>query len=129
MRLIVNADDFGYSHDVNMAIVEAFEKGYITNTTIMVNMPGFDEAVELSKKYGFFDKVGLHLNLFEGVPLTGGIKDTVFAENCLLTSHRVFHELPTIYKFIASKKTKAAIADECSAQMGKYLKAALLKCI
>ena len=36
MRLIVNADDFGLSHEVNLAIVEAFKKGYISNTNIMV---------------------------------------------------------------------------------------------
>lgn len=44
------------NHSVNMAIVEAFHKGYITNTTIMVNMPGFDEAVQLSKDYVFLIK-------------------------------------------------------------------------
>ena len=72
--LFVNADDFGLSHEVNMAIVEAFKKGLINNTTIMVNMPGFEEAVRLAEKYGFFDRVGLHLNLFEGKHLTEDIK-------------------------------------------------------
>ena len=47
--LFVNADDFGLSHEVNMAIVEAFKKGLINNTTIMVNMPGFEEAVRLAE--------------------------------------------------------------------------------
>lgn len=68
--MIINADDFGKSPSVNRAIVKCFQDGLISRTTIMANMPYFDEAVELSKKNGFFDKVGLHLNLDEGKPLS-----------------------------------------------------------
>ena len=50
-RLIVNADDFGISHEVNEAISLCFMKGYINQTTIMVNMPFFCEAIEMAKKY------------------------------------------------------------------------------
>ena len=54
MKIIINADDFGLSHDVNLAVVEAFKRGFVTNATIMVNMPGFEEGVALSKENGFF---------------------------------------------------------------------------
>ena len=74
MKIIINADDFGLSHDVNLAVVEAFKRGFVTNATIMVNMPGFEEGVALSKENGFFEKTGLHLNFFEGQPLTEDIK-------------------------------------------------------
>ena len=69
IRLIINADDFGLSHSVNEAILESFHKGFITNTTLMVNMPGVDEAVEKAKMEGFWNRVGLHINLFEGTPI------------------------------------------------------------
>lgn len=41
----------------------------------MVNTPFTDSAVELAKKEGFFDKVGLHLNLYEFSPLTRNITE------------------------------------------------------
>lgn len=43
-RIIVNADDFGMSSQINHAIVEAFQKNLISSTTMMANMPAFDEA-------------------------------------------------------------------------------------
>ena len=42
--LIVNADDFGMSAAVNKAILKAFQEKLISSTSIMANMPGFDEA-------------------------------------------------------------------------------------
>ncbi|MDO4189191.1 MAG: ChbG/HpnK family deacetylase [Lachnospiraceae bacterium] len=74
MALIVNADDFGKSQEVNKAIEECFNRGFINRTTIMVNMPYAEEAYEIAEKNGFVDKVGIHLNLTEGVPLTDNIK-------------------------------------------------------
>jgi chitin disaccharide deacetylase len=70
-RLIVNADDFGYSEAVNGAIMSAFESSLLTSTSIMANMPGFDHAVGLIHWHSFLQqKVGLHLNLTEGFPLS-----------------------------------------------------------
>ncbi|MGH9864633.1 MAG: ChbG/HpnK family deacetylase, partial [Candidatus Acidiferrales bacterium] len=36
-RLIVNADDFGYTRGVNAGIVRAFREGIVTSTTLMAN--------------------------------------------------------------------------------------------
>ena len=49
-RLIVNADDFGLSHSVNEAVIRAHREGILTTASLMVNEPGFDEAVELARK-------------------------------------------------------------------------------
>lgn len=72
--VVINADDFGYDEAHTIGIIRAFEEGLITNTTIMVNMPYFNEACEYAEQYGVKDRVGLHLNLVEGTPLTEGIK-------------------------------------------------------
>lgn len=40
----------------------------------MVNMPGFEEAVELAQKNNFIDKIGIHLVLSAGSPLTQEIE-------------------------------------------------------
>lgn len=124
MKLIINADDFGLCHDVNMAIVEAFQKGYITNTTIMVNMPGFEEAVELSKQYGFFDKVGLHFNVFTGNPLTENIKHVpLFYRDGGLDSFMFFHESTWKDKMFSNSIIAEALFKEAEAQIGYYIKA------
>jgi predicted glycoside hydrolase/deacetylase ChbG (UPF0249 family) len=72
--LIINADDFGYSESVNHAIAASFSQGLISSTTIMANAPAFEHACELAKREGFADKIGIHLNLTEGMPLTEDIK-------------------------------------------------------
>lgn len=40
MQVIINADDSGYDENVNKAIVDVFERGYVTNATLIVNMGG-----------------------------------------------------------------------------------------
>src|ERR1039457_3897085 len=49
-RLIVNADDFGLAHSVNEAVIRAHREGILTSASLMVNEPGFDEAVKLAKE-------------------------------------------------------------------------------
>ena len=44
-QLVVNADDFGFTHDVNRGIVHAHTAGILTATTLMANGDAFDDAV------------------------------------------------------------------------------------
>lgn len=67
--LIVNADDFGLTPGVNRAIIEGHRRGIITSTTLMVNMPAFEEAVELAKSSPSLG-VGLHFNITQGSPVS-----------------------------------------------------------
>jgi predicted glycoside hydrolase/deacetylase ChbG (UPF0249 family) len=64
-RLVVNADDFGFTHDVNDGIVEAHRKGILTATTLMANGAAFDHAVTLARKNSSLD-IGVHLVLVSG---------------------------------------------------------------
>lgn len=73
--MIINADDFGYSSDRNLAIENAFKDGLISSTSLLVNMPGFEEAVALAKTKYFIGRVGIHLNLFEGIALTREMRE------------------------------------------------------
>ncbi len=70
MAIIVNADDFGMSREVNEAIADAFERGLIDRTTLLVNMPMAEDAMQMAAEKGFGDRVGIHLNLTAGRPLT-----------------------------------------------------------
>ncbi|MET3696339.1 hypothetical protein SAMN05877753_103418 [Bacillus oleivorans] len=68
MKLIVNADDFGYSEGVNHGIMEAFYHGVVTSATLMVNMPGAGHAFALKQANPSLG-VGIHLVLTCGKPL------------------------------------------------------------
>jgi hopanoid biosynthesis associated protein HpnK len=67
-RLIVNADDFGFTSGVNRAIVEAHSHGIVTSSTLMANGPAFTEAVKLVKRNPRLG-VGCHVVLIDGEPL------------------------------------------------------------
>ena len=74
MKIIINADDLGLTKESNYGILKAFERGYVTQTTLIVNSRGSREGAAIAHNYGFQDKTGLHLNLSEGFPLTDDIK-------------------------------------------------------
>jgi predicted glycoside hydrolase/deacetylase ChbG (UPF0249 family) len=62
MRIVLNADDFGYSADTARATIECFEGGYLTSATIMTGMPATGAAVEYARQHPELS-FGLHLAL------------------------------------------------------------------
>jgi hopanoid biosynthesis associated protein HpnK len=67
-RLIVNADDFGFTAGINRAIVEAHTRGIVTSSTLMANGRAFEEAVLLAKTVPRLS-VGCHVVLIDGEPV------------------------------------------------------------
>ena len=61
-RLVVNADDFGFTRDVNQGILETHRNGILTATTLMATGDAFDDAVVLAKENPTLD-IGCHLVL------------------------------------------------------------------
>jgi predicted glycoside hydrolase/deacetylase ChbG (UPF0249 family) len=76
IRLIVNADDFGLTRGVNYGIIDAHVNGLVNSTTMMMNMPGVEHAVQLAKKYKTLG-VGVHLVLTAGKPLLSDVPSLV----------------------------------------------------
>jgi predicted glycoside hydrolase/deacetylase ChbG (UPF0249 family) len=70
-QLVVNADDFGFTPDVNEGIVEAHRHGILTATTLMANGAAFDDAVRRSREVPALD-LGCHLVLIGGKSLVTG---------------------------------------------------------
>ena len=68
---MVNADDFGFTPDVNDGIVEAHRRGILTATTLMANGEAFDDAVRLARETPTLD-IGCHLVLIGGRSLVTG---------------------------------------------------------
>jgi hopanoid biosynthesis associated protein HpnK len=67
-RLIVNADDFGFTRGVNRAIVEAHTNGVVTSSTLMASGPAFEHAVQMAKTVPNLS-VGCHVVLLDGEPV------------------------------------------------------------
>jgi predicted glycoside hydrolase/deacetylase ChbG (UPF0249 family) len=70
-QLVVNADDFGFTPDVNEGIVEAHREGILTATTLMANGQAFEHAVGLARRNPSLD-VGCHMVLVGGYSLLSG---------------------------------------------------------
>lgn len=66
-KIIVNADDFGISHGVNLAIQKGHNEGVINSTSLMVNQEYAQEAVKMAKNMPDL-KIGLHINLTNEYP-------------------------------------------------------------
>jgi predicted glycoside hydrolase/deacetylase ChbG (UPF0249 family) len=108
-RLVVNADDFGFTQDVNEGIVEAHQRGILTSTTLMANGAAFDDAVRLAAQNPTLD-VGCHLVLIGG--------------RSVLPPHK---PLPSsVARLLAAIVSgQIAIHDELAAQVRKILAAGI----
>jgi hopanoid biosynthesis associated protein HpnK len=67
-RLIVNADDFGFTAGVNRAIIEAHTCGIVTSSTLMANGQAFEDAVRLARNVPLLS-IGCHVVLIDGEPV------------------------------------------------------------
>jgi chitin disaccharide deacetylase len=75
-KLVINADDFGYSKGVNLGIIEAYQHGVVSSTTMMVNMPGAAHAAALALAHPGLG-VGIHLVLDCGYPVHPSVPSLV----------------------------------------------------
>jgi len=113
-RLIVNADDFGFTSGVNRAIVEAHSRGVVTSTTLMANGPAFVEAVELAKRNPQLG-IGCHVVLIDGEPVLDAEKLSSLTE-----SRRFRNSLKSFAgRALTGRIADAEIFAEASAQIGK----------
>jgi predicted glycoside hydrolase/deacetylase ChbG (UPF0249 family) len=108
-RLIVNADDFGFTPDVNLGILEAHRTGILTATTLMANGDAFDDAVRIARATATLD-VGCHLVLIGG--------------RSLLPPHAALPtSVPELLRALAMRRLR--VYDELAAQVRKILAAGL----
>ena len=67
-KLIVNADDFGFSDHMVEWTIKGFECGALTSATIMAGMPATEKAVAYAKSHPQFS-FGVHFCLVDEVPM------------------------------------------------------------
>jgi hopanoid biosynthesis associated protein HpnK len=104
-RLIVNADDFGFTRDVNEGIARAFEHGILRSATLMANGGAFDHAVATAQALPGLD-VGAHLTLVGGPSVAD-------------PRRRLPASLAGMLLAYPSGWSRAAIEEECCAQLEK----------
>ena len=68
-NLIVNADDYNSDEEKNQGILEAAEKGIVTSVSVIANLPFKAESI-LKLQAVFGPRLGIHLNLTKGAPIT-----------------------------------------------------------
>lgn len=119
--LIVNADDFGLTGGVNRAVIEAHTRGILTSTTLMANMPAFEDAVRLAKTHPSLG-VGLHFNITQGAPVANASR-----VRSLLDEHGEFLGTSTalLLRALGGKLHASDIEIELRAQIEKVLNAGL----
>ena len=108
-QLVVNADDFGFTHDVNQGIIEAHQRGILTATTIMATGDAFDDAVRLARESPTLD-IGAHLVLVGGRPLASSRAGWPSS-------------VPQLLAAIATRRIR--IYDELAAQVRRILNAGI----
>ncbi|MBI3852130.1 MAG: hopanoid biosynthesis-associated protein HpnK [Verrucomicrobia bacterium] len=115
-RLIVNADDFGRSSSINLAVIRAHREGILTTASLMVNEPAFAEAVALAKENPRLG-VGLHLTLLGG-------HSALSAEEIpsLVNPQHEFVDCPVKagLRYFARKSLRDQLRQEIHAQFEKF---------
>jgi hopanoid biosynthesis associated protein HpnK len=122
-RLIVNADDFGFTSGVNRAIAEAHTRGMVTSSTLMATGPAFGAAIQLAKTLPQLS-VGCHVLLIDGEPVldAGQIPSLT-----IRTSPRRFRDDLTTFaaRAIAGRIDADEITAEAAAQIRKIQSAGI----
>lgn len=96
--LIVNADDFGQSHGINLGIITAYRHGIVRSASLMVRWPAVAEASAYAREHPGLS-VGLHVDLGEQIFRAG--------------------EWVPLY-IVVPLQDETAIRDEISRQLGVF---------
>ena len=113
IRLIVNADDLGWSAGVNAGIFRAHREGIVTSATLAANMPAAEDAVEQLREVPDLG-VGVHLNVCQGPALSAAGRERLAGGDGVmeLTGLEVIRRC-----ILAARPTLAAIETEFDAQI------------
>lgn len=115
-RLIVNADDFGISEEVNEAIIRAHREGVLTSTSLMVAGKAAEQAVRLAKE---------NPRLAVGIHLVAVMGRSVLPQSeipTLVDREQNFSNNPTAagLKYFFSPPSRREIRREIAAQFAKF---------
>lgn len=120
-RLIVTADDFGLAPEINRGIIDGHRRGVVTSTSLLVNAPATEEAVEAALRCPGLE-VGLHLSVVEGISLRGvpsTLTDPLRYLDRRLCLHR--HWRPFLARYLAGRIDLGELEEELGLQIERFL--------
>ncbi len=113
IKLILTADDFGLHSSINEAVEEAYQKGILTNASLIVNGAKADEAIKICKRNPGLD-IGLHYTLVEEAPVSApeDVASIITKKGLFYENH--FHLLK---KMMTNQAVKQDIVHELVSQI------------
>ena len=116
-RLIVNADDFGLSPEVNAGIMRAHRDGILRSASLMVAEPATQAAAEMSRDIPALD-VGLHVVVCRGRSLLDASR-----LGAAVRASGEFVDSPVAagMRYFFDRSMRAAMTDELRAQVERHL--------
>ena len=97
-KVIINADDLGFSKGVNEAVLKANTQGYLSHASLMANTKYFDHAISEVIPNCSSLKIGVHVNLTCAAPLS--------PQNLLSTNGELKNTFVTL---LLKRKTKKVL--------------------
>jgi predicted glycoside hydrolase/deacetylase ChbG (UPF0249 family) len=119
--LVINADDFGLSAEVNEGILTAHEKGILTSTSLMANGPMFSQAASIGRQVPNLG-IGVHFNLVRGKPVSR-LQDV----NLLVDIRGLFPGTvsSTLHRLVKNPAALDQAERECTAQVERLIEAGI----
>jgi hopanoid biosynthesis associated protein HpnK len=116
-RLIVNADDFGLSPEVNAGITRAHRDGILRSASLMVAEPAARAAADLARDNPELD-VGLHAVVCQGRSMLDGSR-----LGAAVAASGEFIDSPVAagMRYFFDRSLRAAMTDELRAQVERHL--------
>lgn len=115
MRLIVNADDFGFSKQVNDAIILCHQEGIVTSTTLLAGSEAFEDAIALASQNPNL-AIGVHLAI-DGTLNIGKEYKTLLD----LNTGSFYDDASIVKRIIKGKLKHKELVEEYSLQIEKVL--------
>src|ERR1044072_973611 len=120
-QVIINADDFGRSQEINEAIIRAHREGVLTSCSLMVSGAAFEQAVDLAKA---------HPKLGVGIHLVTVVGQSVLPQReipTLVDEHQNFSNDPNRagLKYYFSSPARRELKKELAAQFAKFAETGL----
>lgn len=115
-KIIINADDLGFSPNVNAAVLRCAERGTITAASVMVNMPFAEEALMQIQQHVPHMSLALHFTLTSGKPVSSP-RDIPM----LVDTNGLFHLGFLRLGFLLSQKNKSELLQQIQIELSAQL--------
>jgi len=116
IKVLVNADDFGFSRGVNYGIMDCHKYGLVNSATMMMNAAATEHGIEIAKELPAL-KVGVHLVLTWGRPLSSNVASLV-DDNGNFKKQQAVYETPNAINLVELER-------EWTAQIEQFIQSGL----